>query len=147
MLEAHGHRIGGGVVVVGIRPVEVAGSHPTRVIERRGAWGWRGVPRQTDGRNTAVRRVVLGDMQIVQVQTVLSAETKRGRWRDAVTLIFDLIAAGIMGFFAHQVQPYGAGFADGFIDIERTATEPGAASTDGGIDTGIQTRLFADHVD
>lgn len=60
------------------------------------------------------------------------------RWRDAITLVFDIIAASIVGLFTHQVQTHGAGFADGFIDIERTAAEPGAAGADGGIDTGIR---------
>ena len=147
VLEAHRHGIGCGIIVVGVGAVEVAGGDLAGVIQRRGAGSRGGIARQTDGGNAAVGRVVLGYVQIVKIQAVFGAEAKCGRWRDAVTLVFHLVPARIMGFLAHQIQTHRAGFANGLVNIQGAASEPGAARAGGGVDAGIEARLFADHID
>ena len=93
------------------------------------------------GRNAAVWRVVLGDMQIIKIQTIRCTKAKSDRRGDAVTLIFDFVASGIVRFFAHHIQAHRSGITNDLIDVQRAAAEPGAANTGGGVN-GIQSEIY-----
>ncbi|STL42621.1 Uncharacterised protein [Escherichia coli] len=81
--------------------------------------------------------VVLGDMQIIKIQTIRCTKAKSDRRGDAVTLIFDFVASGIVRFFAHHIQAHRGGITNDLIDVQRAAAEPGAANTGGGVNAGI----------
>ena len=117
------------------------------MIQGRRSRRWGRITRQTDGRNAAVWRVVLGDMQIIKIQTIRCTKAKSDRRGDAVTLIFDFVASGIVRFFAHYIQAHRGGITNDLIDVQRAAAEPGAANTGGGVNAGIIARLLADHID
>ena len=86
-------------------------------------------------------------MQIIKIQTIRCTKAKSDRRGDAVTLIFDFVASGIVRFFAHYIQAHRSGITNDLIDVQRAAAEPGAANTGGGVNAGIIARLLADHID
>ena len=101
MLETHRHRIGGGVVVVGAGAVEIVGVHFAGTVQRGGRGIGRGVARQAHGRYAAVWRIVLANVQIVEVQTILGPQAERDGGGNAVALVFNVITPGVMRFFTH----------------------------------------------
>ena len=117
------------------------------MIQGRRSCRWGRIARQTDGWNAAVWRVVLGDMQIIKIQTIRCAKAKSYRRGDAVTLIFNFVASGIVRFFTHHIQAQRGGITNDLIDVQRAAAEPGAANTRGGVNARIIARLLADHID
>lgn len=90
VLKTHGGGVGGRIVVIGIRAVKVMSINFSGMIQGRRSRRWGRIARQTDGRNAAVWRVVLGDMQIIKIQTIRCTKAKSDRRGDAVTLILTL---------------------------------------------------------
>ena len=147
MFEAQGAAVGGGFIIIGVGAIEIVGIHLPGGIER-GIFRRRcRIARQADGGDPAIRGVVLPDVEIVQIQTGGRIEAKGQRRSDAVALVLNFIPAGVVGFFAHQVEAKRGVVAEGLVKIKGTPARPGAADAGRTVDPGVKTRLFADHID
>ena len=147
MFKAQGAAVGGGFIVIGVGAIEIAGIDLTGGIEGGILRRRRRIARQADGGDPAIRGVILPDVEIVQIQTGGRIEAEGQGRGNAVALVLNLIPAGVVGFFAHQVEAKRGVVAEGLVKVKGTPTRPGAADAGGSVDPGVKARLLADHID
>ena len=147
VFEAQGTAVGSRFIVIGVGAIEIAGIDLPGGVECGILRRRRRIARQADGRDPAIRGVVLPDVQIVQIQTSWGIKAEGQRRCDAIAFVFNAVPTSVMGFFPHQVQTERSVVAKRLVQVESAPARPGAADAGRAVDPGVKARLLADHID